>query len=200
MESPGEPELDERWWIDSGCSNHVSGIRSYFTNYQSYAPGERTVYVADKRNLVCQGIGTVEDIVCLPQGMSRKVAIENVLYVEDDRNLLSLSPLMERRVEVKIQPRMGCYLFKARVLMGSVRMQNRLFLLDTQSRNSQKERSGRNESIFFKAETDNKDKRWSKELWHRRLGHISYDWIKTMKEVVVGMQVERYSQKERKER
>jgi len=202
MESPGQPELDERWWIDSGCSNHVSGIRFYITNYQSYAPGERTVNVADKRNLVCQGIGTVEVIVCLPQGTSRKVAIENVLHVEDSRNLLSLGQLMERGLEVKIEPGMGCHLFKAGVLLGTARMQNRLLLLDTQSRNSQNERSGRNESIFFKAEaeTDNKDKRWSQELWHRRLGHISYDSIRTMKEVVVGMPVEKYSEKERKER
>jgi len=202
MESPGQPELDERWSIDSGCSNHVSGIRSYFTNYQSYAPGERTVNVADKRNLVCQGIGTVEVIVCLPQGTSCKVAIENDLHVEDCRNLQSLGQLMERGLEVKIEPAMGCHLFKAEVLMGTARMQNRRFLLDTQSRNSQNERSGRNESIFFRAEaeTDNKDKRSSQELWHRRLGRISYDSIRTMKEVVVGMRVEKYSEKERKER
>jgi len=83
MESPGQPEVHKRWWIESGCLNHVLGVHFYFTNYQSYAPGETTVNVADKRNLVCQGIGTVQVIVCLPQGMSRKIAIANVLHVED---------------------------------------------------------------------------------------------------------------------
>ena len=153
-EGPSQPELDEGWWIDSGCSNHVSGIRSYFTNNQSDAPGERTVNMADRRNLVSRGIGTVEVIVCLPQAMSRKVASEYVLHVEDCRNLLSLGQLMERRLQVKIEPGMGCHLFQAGVLMGTARMQNRLFLLATQSRNSENERSGRNESIFFKAEVE----------------------------------------------
>jgi len=46
----------------------------------------------------------------------------------------------------------------------------------------------------------NKDKRWSQELWHRQLGHITYNSIRSMKEVVVGMWVEQYSETERKAR
>ena len=198
INSTSQQRLDDAWWIDSGCSNHVSGIRSYFTDYRSYAPGERTVNVADKRNLVCQGIGTIEVIVCLPHRKSQKVAIENVLHVKDCRNLLSLGQLMERGLEVKIEPRMGCHLYKDGVLMGTARMQNRLFLLDTLSNDSQKERSGGEENIFFEAETESKQKRWNEKVWHWCLGHISYDSIRSMKEVVVGMRVEKNSGKERK--
>ena len=128
------------------------------------------------------------------------MAIENVLHVQDCRNLLSLGQLMERGLEVKIEPGMGCYLYKNGVLMGTARMQNRLFLLDTQSNDSQKERSSRKENIFFEAETESKEKRWNEELWHRRLGHISYDSIRSMREVVIGMRVEDNSEKERKEK
>ena len=27
---------DLQWWIDSGCSNHVTGMKSFFTEYKSY--------------------------------------------------------------------------------------------------------------------------------------------------------------------
>jgi len=57
---------------------------------------------------------------------------------------------MERGLEVKIEPGMGCHLFKAGVLMATARMQNRLFLLDKQSSNSQNERSGHKEISSLK--------------------------------------------------
>ena len=137
--------------------------------------------------------------MCLPQSKSRKVAIENILHVQDCQNLLSLGQLIEHELEVKIDSRTGCYLYKNRVLMGTAKMDNLLFLLDTQPRNSQKEGSSHKENVFFEAEMESKDKRWNQELWHRPLGHISYDSIRTMKEVVIGMRVD-HDERERKEK
>jgi len=51
---------------------------------------------------------------------------------------------MERGLEVKIETGIGCHLFKAGVLMGTAR-KNCPFLRNTQSSNSQNERSGRKE-------------------------------------------------------
>jgi len=69
-----------------------------------------------------------------------------------------------------------------------------------QSNDSQKERSGGEENILFEAERPSKQKRWNEEVWHRRLGHISYNSIRSMNEVVVGMWVEKNSGRERKEK
>jgi len=81
-------------------------------------------------------------------------------------------------------------------------MRNRLFLLDTQSINSQKETSGRREDVFLEAETQSKPREGDEELWHWRLGHISYGSIRSMKEVLVGMppSVEADSENEQKEK
>jgi len=71
---------------------------------------------------------------------------------------------MESGLEVKFQPGIGCYLYKNSVLMGTAVIRNRLFLLDTQSINSQKERSGGREHVFFEATTQSKPRKGDKEL------------------------------------
>jgi len=98
---------DPQWWIDSGCSNHVTGMIDAFTEYKAYKPGERTVNVADSRNLICNGIGSVKIIVGLPGGRSLPVTIENIFHVPKCRNLLSMGQLMEKGLDLRIEPKEG---------------------------------------------------------------------------------------------
>ena len=106
-------------------------MRDAFPDYKVYQPWERMVNVTDSRNVECAGIGSVKLLLCLPGGTSKPVTIENVLHVLTCRNLLSMGQLIDKGLDIQIDPEEGCYLYKDNKLTGFAKMHKRLFLLDT---------------------------------------------------------------------
>jgi len=47
------------WILDSGATNHVTGIASLFINYRQLQPGERAIKVADGRYIDVAGMGDI---------------------------------------------------------------------------------------------------------------------------------------------
>ena len=165
-------------------------MRDAFADYKVYQPGERIVNVADSRNVKCTGIGNGKLLFCLPDGISKPVTIENVLHVPTCRNLLSMGQLMEKGLEIQIDPEKGCYLYKDDKLTGFAKMHKRLFLLDTVYMSKEIEEFEHVDKVILQKEKEmEKEKRLSAELWHRRLGHVSYRTIGSMENAVGGMRL-----------
>ena len=74
------------WYFDSGCSHHMKGNRSFFTNFTEFNGGNVTFGHGNVANV--KG----KDIICAP----RIPNLEEVLYVEGLKaNLISISQICD---------------------------------------------------------------------------------------------------------
>ncbi|XP_019455039.1 PREDICTED: uncharacterized protein LOC109356158 [Lupinus angustifolius] len=86
-----EPSNDDMWYIDSGCSNHMTGNRNWLGNFDDNR--KNNVRLADSR--LIQAEGTTD--VLISRNDERNVLIADVLYVPNMKsNLLSLGQLVEK--------------------------------------------------------------------------------------------------------
>lgn len=78
------------WFLDSGCSNHMSGIKSLFTELDETKKSE--VYLEDDRLIKVERMGTIS--IKTVQGNSK--LLHDVQYALNlAHNLLSLGQVME---------------------------------------------------------------------------------------------------------
>jgi len=85
----------EEWYLDSGCSNHMTSRREWLTNFD--ASKKTSIKLADSRKLASEGS---ENIV-MKNNFGGKVIIEDVFYVPDMKcNLMSISQLVEKGFSV----------------------------------------------------------------------------------------------------
>jgi transposase InsO family protein len=91
LPSPSSPTIfncsrTQQWIIDSGASDHVTGEKSWFREYQAITP--ITLYTADKRPLRAIGQGKID----LQLQGGETLTLTNVLYVPGfPKHLLSIS-------------------------------------------------------------------------------------------------------------
>ncbi|XP_017418247.1 uncharacterized protein LOC108328873 [Vigna angularis] len=77
------------WYLDTGCSTHMTGRKDWFVRIQDAAQGK--IRFADDRSLVAEGTGRV----VIRDAGGKEVTIEEVLYVPGLKsNLLSLGQLL----------------------------------------------------------------------------------------------------------
>ena len=82
---------EQKWFIDSGCSRHMSGKRSLFHELKKQSTG--TITLGDKGKCDIVGIGSV--------GSTPDHAIKNVYLVDGLKyNLLSVSQLCDNGNDV----------------------------------------------------------------------------------------------------
>ncbi|PNX61345.1 retrovirus-related Pol polyprotein from transposon TNT 1-94, partial [Trifolium pratense] len=80
-----ECEKNEEWFLDSGCSNHMTPHREWLTNFD--ASKRSSIKLADGRKLAAKGIGNI----VIKSKKGGKMIISEVLYVPGmNCNLLSL--------------------------------------------------------------------------------------------------------------
>jgi len=83
------------WYLDSGCSKHMTGDESLLTDLIMKHGGYVTYDDNNKGNIIGSG-----DI-----GVKGSLTIQNVLLVEGlKHNLLSISQLCDKGLEVTFQP------------------------------------------------------------------------------------------------
>nr|KYP57044.1 Retrovirus-related Pol polyprotein from transposon TNT 1-94 [Cajanus cajan] len=159
----------EIWYVDTGCSNHMSGSKSSFSylneNFHS------TVSFGDCSTVKVMGKGDIK--IKTKNGFIE--TISNVLYVPDLKsNLLSAGQLQEKGYEIFISKGSCEIIDPVRGAIAVVNMSsNRLFPLKIESIQS---------GLLAKAT----DSAW---LWHYRYGHLSFSGLKTLeqKDMVTGL-------------
>ncbi|WVZ67203.1 hypothetical protein U9M48_016315 [Paspalum notatum var. saurae] len=166
----GEQKVEaERWYLDTGASNHMTGSRVAFAELDSAVTG--TVRFGDNSVVTIAGRGTV--LFSCRDGGHR--ALTGVYFIPRLRSsIISLGQLDERGCQVLIDDGVLRLQDRERKLLAMVpRSVNRLYILPLHIARP----------VCLAAK---KEEAWR---WHARFGHISFDALERMakKEMVRGL-------------
>ena len=138
------------WYLDSGCSKHMTGDTAQFITLEARNEGKVTLGDNTTKKVVGSGmIGNLENFF-----------IDNVLLVEGlKHNLLSISQLCDKGYNVKFLPTSCILSLNGKEVLNGKRVNN-VYMLDLNCIQS---------PTAFCLKTVS-DESW---LWHRRLCHSS---------------------------
>jgi transposase InsO family protein len=158
------------WYIDSGASRHMTGVRSQFSELTERTL-ETDVVLGDDRTVSAAGVGTV-----IFQRESLPLKLCDVLYVPGlTWNLVSVSTIEDRGYEVVFRggqvllyPK-GGNIASARVI--GVR-QEKLYRMIFQAAGA------------LTCSTSSRD---LCEIWHRRMGHLHHGALRILRDITTGL-------------
>ena len=159
----------DQWYLDSGCSRHMTGDKTQFTFLKPKDGG--LVTFGDNGKGKIEGIGVI--------GKNSLTSIEHVLFVQGlKHNLLSISQLCDKGYRVIFE--------SSHCLVVDIN-NNKTKFIGTRQGNVYKVDLNDLVSQNIKCLVSmNEDNGW---LWHRRLAHASMDLISKLSrnELVVGL-------------
>jgi hypothetical protein len=140
------------WYVDSGCSKHMTGDRNMFLTLKKEKDG--SVSFGNNHSAKIIGRGTIK--------LGRKDAMaENVLLVEDMKhNMLSVSQMCDQGHTLQFDSE-KCEIRKegsGRLVATTIRTLNNIYVLNEIGK----------ESCCLGKENES----W---LWHKRMGHMHFD-------------------------
>ena len=142
------------WYLDSGCSRHMTGNKSLLNNIKKVAAGDVTFGDSIKGRII--GIGDIGN---------DRVKISNVQLVTGLKyNLFSISQLCDNDYKVIFYPT-HCYILNkdGKLVLNCLRDKN-FYTCDM----------GKIKNVCLITTNDDP---W---LWHRRLGHANMKLIKNL--------------------
>jgi hypothetical protein len=158
------------WYIDSGASRHITGVREHLTNLTQI--GDLEVVLGDDRVVKAVGSGTVS----FQRESLPPMLLRNVLYVPGlKKNLISVSTIEERGYEVLFHD-------------GQV-----LLFSKGSSITSAKVIGTRHEKLYrlmfqlARALIHTTSCSDLCELWHRRMTHLHHGDLRVLREMVTGV-------------
>lgn len=159
MVTTNEPESLDQWYLDTGCSNHMSGRRDWFFDLNETI--KSTVQFADNSVISAKGVGKV----MIKRKDGEEAFISDVLFVPSMKhNLLSVGQLVEKGYTMTLgQNQMKVYDDHSRLILEAPLSKNRTFKIGIQVL----------EKHCFSANTADAD--W---LWHYRFGHLNFRSLK----------------------
>ena len=168
--SVAEENHKNKWFLDTGCSNHMCGKKEMFSELdESFVSEEK---FGNDTKVPVMGKGKIS--IKLKDGSIN--FISDVLYVPSlHQNLLSMEQLSEKGYEMQIYKGVCTINNERKGLIAKVKMTpNRLFPLNIKSENLPCF-----SSIIH-------DENW---LWHLRFGHMNFDNFKLLasKKMVFGL-------------
>ncbi|MCH81937.1 retrovirus-related pol polyprotein from transposon TNT 1-94, partial [Trifolium medium] len=93
-----ESEKNEEWFLDSGCSNHMTPHREWLTSFD--ASKKTSIKLADSSKLAAEGTGKI----VFKGKTGNTVIIEDVFYVPKmNCNLMSIGQLVQKGFSVTIE-------------------------------------------------------------------------------------------------
>ncbi|KAM5583100.1 hypothetical protein ABKV19_003159 [Rosa sericea] len=162
---------EEVWFLDSGCSKHLTGDRVWFSDLDEGF--RQTVKLGNNTRMNVMGKGTIRLSV---EGFVQVVS--GVFYIPElKNNLLSVGQLQEKGLAILIQNNMCKTFHPSRgLIVESSMIANRMFVMLAAM--------SPKESTCFQATCENET-----QLWHRRLGHLNYKGLRTLhyKKMVKGL-------------
>lgn len=165
-----EESHQHMWYLDTGCSNHMCGDKSIFSDLDESF--RNTVKFGDNSTISVMGKGNVK----IHTSESSNQIISNVFFVPDlKNNLLSVGQLQEKGYMISIKDGVCRIHDKNMSLIAQVNMTtNRMFPLYL---------NNNTQSCFS---TRLKDEAW---LWHFRYGHLNFGGLKLLeqKNMVTGL-------------
>lgn len=168
-DSEGDTELahhveSEAWILDTGCSNHTCSDRSMLVDFESYVTPIKTA-----NGQYTQTVGRGKMIVSSTiKGTTRHFAIDNVLYIPNFANLISVGQLLSKKVVDKVTFVNSVCIVKSKgkTVLEGIPFRKNLWRLKIDEPSVRKEADPA-ESAFVLSAVDRV------EIIHRRLGHAS---------------------------
>ncbi|KAJ9560873.1 hypothetical protein OSB04_006033 [Centaurea solstitialis] len=144
------------WYMDSGCSKHMTGRKELLANFKHKYGGN--VRFGNKLSAPIMGYGDI---------LHHKITINKVAYVEGlSHNLLSIGKFCDKKLEVNFRETRCCVrTYDGQELIEGTRRSN-LYTV-----NFRKQRPFTEVCLLSKA-TFNQN-----VMWHRRLSHLNYATI-----------------------
>ncbi|PRQ17740.1 putative RNA-directed DNA polymerase [Rosa chinensis] len=155
-------KMEEVWFLDSGCSNHMSGNKKWFIDLNEQF--RQSVKLGNNSKMAVMGKGNVR---LQANGVTQ--VFTDVYYIPElKNNLLSIGQLQEKGVAILIQNGM-CQIYHPRkgLIMQTKMSANRMFVILA---NMLPQAS----ACFQTVSEDNT------HLWHCRYGHLSFKGLKTL--------------------
>jgi len=87
------------WFIDCGCTTHISGRRSMFITYTEYPPNTKKVKGYNGVTSFASGYGSVGSICQLPDGKTETIILQEVLPLPWSFILISQSQIIDKDVK-----------------------------------------------------------------------------------------------------
>lgn len=149
------------WFVDSGASMHMTNMTDIMMKNRRSSP--RSVTVANSSSLEVECVGDIE-IEVDNEDSTTTVNMKDVLMVPNlCTNLLSVSQVVKKGLSVLFDEK-GCIIRnKKGVVVVKASLVNGMFKLDT-----------KNVSAMLAKDNN------TKNLWHRRLGHIGMENLQRM--------------------
>ena len=172
---------DEKWWLDSACSKHMTGVKDDLFNYQEFPDDDdpaHDVVLADKSVVRAVGQGELRVVLTDANGEKVNVLFKQVMYVPELRKrLISIGQLTNLGAEVTFTKDSVTLLTNGRKFVFGGRF-GKLFELTCEFVRS---------SCNFSATSGDT----SLTTWHLRLGHLNLQDVKKLasKNMVEGMSV-----------
>ncbi|GJW10194.1 retrovirus-related pol polyprotein from transposon TNT 1-94 [Tanacetum coccineum] len=142
------------WYLDSGCSRHMTGVKSYLHKYVEQL-GPKVLF-GDDSTCTTEGYGSIK---CNGIVFTKVAFVDGLKY-----NLISINQLCDAKYIVQFDEKRGT-IFNANkeILMIAPRVRD-VYVLDMTS--------PAQESCFFAKASKNLN--W---LWHKRLAHLNFKTI-----------------------
>ena len=175
---------DEPWVIDSGASRHMCNNEKMFQNIGHSTT--KYITVANKNKLSVLGEGPV----CIKTNKNNVITrlnFMNALCVPNlSINLLSVSCLNKDGFDVNFNHRdKTCYIVNSnnKVLATGNLMPNGIYVLNTKDKNSAYSANNNNNSSndIYSAPAAVALLTQDLDLWHRRLGHLNFQYMKILR-------------------
>ncbi|GJR92469.1 hypothetical protein Tco_0264643 [Tanacetum coccineum] len=134
------------WYLDSGCSRHMTGVKSYLHKYEEQ-PGPKVVF-RDDSTCVTKGYGSIK---CNGIVFTKVAFVNGLKY-----NLISISQLYDAKYIVQFDEKRGTiFNSNKEIVMIALRVRD-VYVLDMTS--------SAQESCFFAKDFENLN-----SLWHKKL-------------------------------
>ncbi|KAL0551495.1 hypothetical protein IC582_010583 [Cucumis melo] len=160
------------WWIDSGCTIHISNTMQGFLTTRTTNPNERFIFMGNRVKVSVEAVGTYH----LTLDTEHHLDLFDTFYVPSiSRNLISLSKLDTSGYYFKFENE--CFsLFKQNIFIGSGIICDDLYKLKLDNVVAESLLTLHHNVGTKRGQTNE----LSAYLWHKRLGHISKERIKRL--------------------
>jgi len=150
------------WYLDTGCSNHMTGHREWFVNIDDKV--KRKIKFANNSSITVEGIRKV----MIQRKDGQHSFINDVLYVPNMKNnLLSLGQLLEKGYSMQMEDSQLKMLdSNRRLILKAPLSRNRIFKIGIQI-------------VEFQCLAASiSDESW---MWHHMFGHLNFRSLSELK-------------------
>jgi len=178
------------WFIDCGCTTHISGNQSMFISYTEYPPNTKKVKGYNGVTSFASRYGSVRLTCQLPDGKTEMIILQEVVHLPGLFNLISQSQIMDKDVKVEPVKHYSHNLYNLYgKLIATAPQVDGLFVLDRilDRAPESTEYPDNDDSGLLALKTTGHASRHDAEkrmLWHRRLSQVGLKALEILPNVV----------------